>query len=384
MDSTAPTATSAPLPLRADLLADAHCPHCGYSLRGLPENRCPECGEAFDPDELANAFVPQWPRLMIWYMVAWVLLMVLRAGEAAFHLAGKGPPGDIQINLSGLPCVNDAPVVILVGVPAIIGLRRRVDWARKTTISLLLLLAAFWLLIVIASIARTTTGPQLRVTLLAEAAARLFADVFPSVILAIILLTGLRSCSLRCSEQNLVPRLPLVRFQPRDDWPLLLLGILGGCALAHLAVAAHWAGLWHWLSGMAQSRHANWCLCNLIADSAVAVAFAAGALVIWHRPARTKPVLASLLGISLAAELASPILDSAFFHISNAGSDRWLHLLSAGVAGLRELIIPLVLYLYVSFALPPEAIQRVADPNSHPQCQVMPSGKGARRRNGAV
>jgi hypothetical protein len=25
------------------------CLGCGYDLRGLPENRCPECGRAFDP-----------------------------------------------------------------------------------------------------------------------------------------------------------------------------------------------------------------------------------------------------------------------------------------------------------------------------------------------
>lgn len=25
------------------------CVQCGYDIRGLPENRCPECGEAFDP-----------------------------------------------------------------------------------------------------------------------------------------------------------------------------------------------------------------------------------------------------------------------------------------------------------------------------------------------
>ncbi len=24
-----------------------HCPNCGYDLRGIPNNRCPECGEPF-------------------------------------------------------------------------------------------------------------------------------------------------------------------------------------------------------------------------------------------------------------------------------------------------------------------------------------------------
>lgn len=29
---------------------ELHCKHCGYFLRGLPSNRCPECGAEFDPD----------------------------------------------------------------------------------------------------------------------------------------------------------------------------------------------------------------------------------------------------------------------------------------------------------------------------------------------
>jgi len=29
-----------------------HCEHCGYDLSGLPEPRCPECGNPFHPDDV--------------------------------------------------------------------------------------------------------------------------------------------------------------------------------------------------------------------------------------------------------------------------------------------------------------------------------------------
>jgi len=31
------------------------CIHCGYDTRRLPENRCPECGKAFEPVETTDA-----------------------------------------------------------------------------------------------------------------------------------------------------------------------------------------------------------------------------------------------------------------------------------------------------------------------------------------
>ena len=35
--------------------ATMRCKHCRYRLENLPDNRCPECGEAFDPKERRKA-----------------------------------------------------------------------------------------------------------------------------------------------------------------------------------------------------------------------------------------------------------------------------------------------------------------------------------------
>jgi hypothetical protein len=50
-------------------LTDARCLHCGYALRGLSENRCPECGRAFDPADPLTFTSPlfrQRLRLAFW------------------------------------------------------------------------------------------------------------------------------------------------------------------------------------------------------------------------------------------------------------------------------------------------------------------------------
>jgi len=45
------------------------CKHCRYRLDGLADNRCPECGEAFDPNDPALVSVTDGT-------VAWRLMIV--------------------------------------------------------------------------------------------------------------------------------------------------------------------------------------------------------------------------------------------------------------------------------------------------------------------
>lgn len=42
----------------APLEVELHCPACGYDLRGSPSGVCPECGEAFQSDQLARTSIP--------------------------------------------------------------------------------------------------------------------------------------------------------------------------------------------------------------------------------------------------------------------------------------------------------------------------------------
>ncbi len=63
------------------------CTSCGYELRGLTENRCPECGTGFDPadqSEIAARVGRPAPRGGRRWIV--ILLIVLLAGTVAANL----------------------------------------------------------------------------------------------------------------------------------------------------------------------------------------------------------------------------------------------------------------------------------------------------------
>ena len=70
--------------------AGLHCPHCDYDLTGLTEDRCPECGEAFDRELLrkiaANEPIPAVPwdtdQTLRGFFKTWWLALVNRGNLA--------------------------------------------------------------------------------------------------------------------------------------------------------------------------------------------------------------------------------------------------------------------------------------------------------------
>ncbi len=68
-------------------LIDLYCPTCDYNLRGLPEDRCPECGTGFNRAELTRrAEGGPDGRLIVWnYILPLPFLFALSAWTSAIE-----------------------------------------------------------------------------------------------------------------------------------------------------------------------------------------------------------------------------------------------------------------------------------------------------------
>ncbi|NLE58419.1 MAG: hypothetical protein GX616_08665, partial [Planctomycetes bacterium] len=231
-----PQAESAPA---VDPLADASCLRCGYSLRGLTENRCPECGMAFDRQEMAGSFLPEWPRLMVWYLTAGCLVGCLYLlSDVLWTLSLKQPFSSMIGGVHNLIQAFTPGTTIVIAPFAIIGLIRRIDLGRKIAIALFVVLGLSLLpacAYVILRLMRTfsyAAGFGLDMIYDLIPAWTLASQVsLPSITLACVLSTRLRRKSLRRSPFDPPPLLPRRLFSPRGDWLLVLVTLLAAGAI---------------------------------------------------------------------------------------------------------------------------------------------------------
>jgi len=76
------------------LTDDAFCVGCGYSLRQLASNRCPECGRPFDPSDPATMSIGRplraWQRRLLW-PTSWAVVAMAVLGAALQFYISRWP-----------------------------------------------------------------------------------------------------------------------------------------------------------------------------------------------------------------------------------------------------------------------------------------------------
>jgi hypothetical protein len=93
-----------------------HCRVCGYSLVGLKENRCPECGGPFDPDDpqTYEAFDPPLlVRFVSRKITVWTIFPLFLAG-GAFVLAAFILHNPLMRDVLAVPLVLIALVTLYI------------------------------------------------------------------------------------------------------------------------------------------------------------------------------------------------------------------------------------------------------------------------------
>jgi hypothetical protein len=363
--------------LPADLLANASCLQCGYSLRGLTENRCPECGTPFDLREMASSYLPEWPRLMAWYLIAQTTTCGLSVVSIVLYGMGYSPSilSALALRPTSFGYLFEMVVGVCLAPVAVVGLWRRFDWGRKTAIAMLLLQALpAALLLVVAICAFTLSGFSGQSGYSLSAASEIIsftsATGLPAMILACLLWTGLRRRSLRRRSWQPLRTLPIQAFHPRWDWPILLVCILVAGSLAKLgSTVSGVVSLMAVFSNVPfSSRGASrWWLILSFGSTMAASAFLCGwigwtAACIWREPARAPRRLKTLTfviaGVSIAVCLRWLITDLPRFSYTPTQTSG-PPMASALVSVIAATVVPLALYLYASRALPAGAVNRV-------------------------
>ena len=98
-----------------DFTYSAQCRGCGYALRDLPEQRCPECGRPFVASDPATMRVPGWkPPRVRRPPPSFGATMILLAACAALLTVGSAYNGNPLLSLYGFTLWLAVPVSAVV------------------------------------------------------------------------------------------------------------------------------------------------------------------------------------------------------------------------------------------------------------------------------
>ncbi len=93
-------------------MSTLHCPHCGYNLSNLPEDRCPECGKPFDRAKLITQTRSG--------------MRPIQLREFVFRLAM--PPGVFLIGLLILGLLSSTHIEALIPIGVVVSVLAGLFW----------------------------------------------------------------------------------------------------------------------------------------------------------------------------------------------------------------------------------------------------------------
>ncbi len=135
------------------------CPECNYDLRRLSERTCPECGAAFDPEELRQrqGRLQRWKRIVgslclsllaLYSPYSWLLFADYPWSSYRWHWIGMWPvlPGLLPAHLMARQ-FSDAVEYVAMGVitAAVLGVAVWLGsrgWRRLVVVSVVVFLAS--------------------------------------------------------------------------------------------------------------------------------------------------------------------------------------------------------------------------------------------------
>ena len=287
------------------------CARCGYSIHGVTSGRCPECGEAFELNELTHVARPRWPLLLGLLMAASAVSEIPWFVGFTSFLISRGMSSDLGMRSIAESCA----MRLLVLVPSVVvayGLFRSREWARKLTLvwtCLQMAIAVGGAILIIqqlGEVASSVPAEPLR-RLRADAglylAPRLFIDLPYSAAVFAYLVTGIRRISLIRDRSQVPPVLVQSALAPRRDWLWLVL-----IQFALFAAHAAYALVYSLVVGASQYGAIRYFWLQRVLsevvigrDVAVLAAVIAGTAWLWGRPKH-------ILGVTLVVAMPGMIM----------------------------------------------------------------------------